>query len=238
MGTKGLKARTDWTKTGEVADLAKVGRQRTRRSIADRLSAKIDRSRGIEACWPFQGSLQQHNGYGQIWDISPKTGKPSMRSAHVVAWELYHQMRVPAGLHVLHAQGCCQSCCNPRHLRLGTRHENMADARDEMRLKSRKLNPEKAFEIIGAFDAGVSIPSLSEKYGVTEPAIWQCVTGVTYDRYTNRRAAYVPRPKGRPSRGEAARRSSLAGPASHTLACKVRWQHARDGSRQAFLPSA
>ena len=44
---------------------------------------------------------------------------------HVQAWRLYHEREVPPGLVVMHL---CHNppCCNPRHLRVGTKAENEA----------------------------------------------------------------------------------------------------------------
>jgi hypothetical protein len=78
----------------------------------------------------------------------------------------------------------------------------MADARREGRLKPRKLNGEKAVAICAAFDAGVSIPTLAERYNVTVQAIWQAATGKTYKAATARDITYVPGPTGRPRKAQ------------------------------------
>jgi hypothetical protein len=201
--TRSLKAHSDWQRTGEVVDLAKARRQRSRRSVGERLSAKLDRV--SSACWLFEGSVHSHSGYGQLRDISPTTGKPTIRYAHIIAWELRHQMRVPAGMHVLHARECTsKTCCNPAHLRVGTRLENMDDARREGRFQSRKLNGSKAVAICAAFDAGTTIPTLAKRYDVTVQTIWKITSGKSYNLYTNRLATYVPAPTGRPRKAQLA----------------------------------
>jgi hypothetical protein len=83
---------------------------RQRADRATRLARMTDSSTGQDACYIFTGSVFQASGYGQIADTSPKTGKPTMRCAHVVAWEVANGRPVPSNKHVLHARGCDQRC--------------------------------------------------------------------------------------------------------------------------------
>lgn len=66
-------------------------------------------------CWEWLGSKFQNTGYGRT----------SYGYAHRVAFEL-SKGEIPEGLHILHS---CDNklCCNPNHLRFGTRQDNMDD---------------------------------------------------------------------------------------------------------------
>lgn len=84
----------------------------------DRFWTKVDRSAGDSRCWPWL-AYRGPKGYGRFF----AGGK--MWVAHAVAWRI--ENGEPAhGLFVLHR---CDnpSCCNPRHLFLGTIQDNNRD---------------------------------------------------------------------------------------------------------------
>jgi hypothetical protein len=81
-------------------------------------------------CWEFQGRTDDF-GYGVI-DIRKMRLGQSTISTHRLMY-LAECGEIPNGLCVLHR---CDNppCCNPGHLWLGTRGENIADARAKGRL--------------------------------------------------------------------------------------------------------
>lgn len=79
------------------------------------LKAKIP-----DDCWEWQEGLSDPGQYGKTTrdDISDY--------AHRVAWELFHNEKIPDGMCVLHK--CDNSkCINPFHLFLGTKGQNNTD---------------------------------------------------------------------------------------------------------------
>lgn len=99
-----------------------------RERLEKRFWAKVDRSHGPEACWPWMASIAGF-GYGRF-----NCGDKHIEAAHRVAWALAHgHPPKPCGLHV------CDNppCCNPAHLFEGTRADNTHD----MMMKGRRVQP-------------------------------------------------------------------------------------------------
>jgi hypothetical protein len=79
-------------------------------------------------CWEWLGS-KDPRGYGRLF-VGGRGGRPV--AAHRIAWELTFGP-IPEGEHVCHK---CDwpSCCNPDHLFLGSRSDNMQDAAKKGRI--------------------------------------------------------------------------------------------------------
>lgn len=141
-----------------------------------RFWAKVDKSGGAEACWPWKG-CRNPAGYG-IHGIGRK-GKPIALS-HRTAWELTNG-QPPGELLVCHK---CDNppCCNPAHLFLGTALDNTID----MTLKRRngayvkpdrvprgerhgrsKLTADQVREIRSLRDSGLPHHEIGRRFDVT-----------------------------------------------------------------------
>lgn len=127
-----------------------------------------------ESCWLWQ-AFRNPKGYGMI------SNGGYMALAHRVSWAI-HNGKVPANKYVLHR---CDnpSCCNPKHLYIGTNADNVRDKVERGRSSwprperageghpMVKLTTEAVMEIrseIGIRGAGVR---LARKYGVRPSTI-------------------------------------------------------------------
>ena len=119
-------------------------------------------------CWDWSG-FKDKNGYSRL-----NVGKlPKL--AHRLSLQI-HGIDVPDDLCVLHT---CDnpSCCNPKHLRIGTKGENNAD----MRLKKRsargqrngkaKLTNAEAIAIKAGLDRGESGKSLADQFNISQATV-------------------------------------------------------------------
>jgi hypothetical protein len=133
---------------------------RARRPFEDRLWSKIQR-RGENECWPWIGDSWSL-GYGQI----SRTGRPStpVRS-HRAVWEVVNGP-ILSGQVVRHT---ChnRSCCNPNHLILGSRYENVRDMweRESGAPKGNTVLTDD--DVIAIRQSSASKEELAAKYNVT-----------------------------------------------------------------------
>lgn len=99
---------------------------RTTLPWTERFWSFVDKSGGLNACWPWTGFIDKDGGYGHF--SVPTENGHIYTGAHRVAWELKNGP-IPDGMFVCHncPNGDLPSCCNDNHLWLGTHIENMAD---------------------------------------------------------------------------------------------------------------
>ena len=133
-----------------------------------RFWSKVDVKKSNSECWPWTGATRFH-GYGGI------KVKGDVLRAHRVAWELFNQAEI-GDLHALHK---CDNpkCCNPRHIYLGTRSDNMKDIRDRERNPNQKMTMAMANEIREALKRGDKPRWLAEEYGLATGTISKIKTG-------------------------------------------------------------
>lgn len=105
------------------------------RPLAERFWSKVTKGPEDE-CWVW-GGAKYTQGYGKLYAGRNENGSSVFFRAHRVSWELENGRPVPEGLFVLHF---CDNppCVNPRHLRIGTTEENIADRTDRERLPGRR----------------------------------------------------------------------------------------------------
>jgi hypothetical protein len=97
-----------------------------------RFWAKVDRSGGPDACWPWLAGISTNTGYGNIW------WDGTTQSAHRVAYELATGT-IPAGLTIDHL--CSnRACVNPAHLEPATQQVNNNRGGSPSAINSRKTH--------------------------------------------------------------------------------------------------
>lgn len=144
----------------------------------ERFWGSVDCTSTPDGCWPFTGTVSE-DGYGQI----QFNGR--QRMVHHIALELAGWIIPCEWLETLHL---CDNppCCNPAHLRIGTKHDNVADkvskgrqARGERNGRA-VLDPDKAAEIRALYLRGVrgrSIRALAERFSVSPATIDHIIRG-------------------------------------------------------------
>lgn len=143
---------------------------RPTKTPGDRFWSRVDKSGGADACWPWM-KLLNHSGYGVAYDMTCR----KQRIASRVAWELTigPLLENECVLHV------CDNprCCNPSHLFVGTRGDNVRDMIDKGRqavgnaMSHAKMNPDKVRDLRRRLGDGESVCSVSRAYGITPAAV-------------------------------------------------------------------
>lgn len=132
-------------------------------------------NKGLESqCWPWSGTISE-KGYGVIRE----TDRSQM--AHRLAW-FFTNGPIPKDTLVRH--GCDnRSCCNPRHLELGTPAENSADSVRRGRMPRgeqtgrAKLTAFDVLKIRIAHADGMRQVDLATVYGVNKRTIGAIIQG-------------------------------------------------------------
>lgn len=143
----------------------------------ERFWAKVDRSGGPDACWPWL-SAASPAGYGFA-----QFGRQSRQATHVSL--------ILAGRPLLPGQEAMHSCdnppcVNPRHLSGGTRHENHMDMVRKGRCRPRphlgehhpnhRLTETQVRDIRERRAAGEFGSALAREYGVSDALVYQIST--------------------------------------------------------------
>lgn len=134
-----------------------------------RFHAKIERIPGID-CWIWIGS-QKSNGYGDFWFQHKVIG--AHRASH-----LMFKGPVPEDHDVCHK--CDVRCCvNPAHLFIGSRLENMQDAKAKKRTKSgtAKLTREQVAIIRGS---NLRVYEIAKELGISQNIVSRVRLGRYY----------------------------------------------------------
>lgn len=107
---------------------------------------------GENECWEWKGSKSK-DGYGKFVALGNQL-------AHRVSW-IIHNGEIPKGLQVLHE---CDNppCVNPKHLFLGTNHDNVLDKVKKGRLVVPDNRGSKSGNAILGEDDVIRILSLSK----------------------------------------------------------------------------
>ena len=138
-------------------------------------------------CWNWTGNVDR-GGYGVI---SIKLTKATSRKAHRIMYSICNG-EIPEGLVIMHI---CDnpSCCNPKHLRLGTQADNVQDCVDKHRRSPQDgdnnnrsvLNSIQVLEIKKLYESGLySAQSLSDKFKVSLTAITYILKGKSWKETT------------------------------------------------------
>ncbi len=103
-------------------------------SLSERFFRHVQKGEHDDNCWKWTAA-KNPQGYGKI-GIGAPTHK--VEGAHRVSWMLHNNAQIPVGLFVLHS---CDNpeCTNPKHLRVGTKSENMNDMYSRARQGKRNL---------------------------------------------------------------------------------------------------
>jgi hypothetical protein len=141
-----------------------------------------------DSCWEWQRSRRTH---GFPYGMCMRKGKLS--ATHRLSWELNYGP-IPDGLWVLHK---CDNppCCNPKHLFLGTRMDNVADCIRKGRAgvcdgenhPSCKLSDSDVEAIRELRKTGTKLTDIAARYNVSTTTVSRIALGERRSKKTIRR---------------------------------------------------
>lgn len=142
-------------------------------NAAERFWAKVDRSAGASACWPWTGSCGL-TGYGRFqWRAISKAPLTASR----VAYFLTHDEWPAVVRHT------CDNppCCNPAHLLPGTQGENNRDKIERGRQRVRRLLSDEDVVVIRTrVAAGETQARLAAEFEIDNSTVSLIVARKTY----------------------------------------------------------
>lgn len=126
---------------------------------------------GENQCWLWTGCTYNGGSGSFKW-------RGKMRGTNRVAWEIAHGKDCPDDMDVCHS---CDNrlCVNPRHLWLGTAHDNSIDMHKKGRQPVNALTPDQVREIRKLLGT-MPQRKLAAKFGVKQGVICDLNTGQTY----------------------------------------------------------
>lgn len=126
-------------------------------------------------CWEWNGA-KYTTGYGQLND-----DVWGCHTTHTWAYCHFNEEVIPEGLEVRH-QCDNRICCNPSHLELGTRKQNVADMleRNKNNPCGRMFSKEQVIEIKALRASGMFYKDIAEKFDCNRRTIEKLCLSKTY----------------------------------------------------------
>lgn len=153
---------------------------------AERFWLKVDTHGGdVECCWEYLGTRDKY-GYGAFWMLELGRKVPS----HRIAYSL-HYGGFDRSLVVMHT---CDNppCCNPHHLRLGTRGDNNRDRSSKGRGREHRqwgsantrarLTQSDVDEIRRLANEEITQAEIAERFSIKQPQVSRIIKGTSWPK--------------------------------------------------------
>lgn len=154
------------------------------KKVLDRFWSKIDKSAGDGACWPWLFGLTS-DGYA-VYKI-PGRG---FVYAHRLVCELEGRLKVGSKLWACHK---CDNprCCNPRHIFIGTRMDNIRDMVNKNRQQkgTRHANAKANEKLVKQIrflvkTKGMTCTDVARMVGLSIVCVWKIANRVSWKHVT------------------------------------------------------